>query len=237
MLVDMGEPQVTAPAAGVKGEVRIQEPERWQQAVARRSAEARATVPHVELETVVSMDRAAEQARDLDCTPAALVLHACALALREVPLANAAYRDGKFELYSRINVGVVVAADEMYAIPTLFDADTMSPLQLSREVERLHARARAGQLASPELSGATFTFWDAGELGLTRAAPLVVPPQAAALAAGAIQPVLQIHDEIPVPTHPMTITLACDHRILYGSRAAEFLNRVKRQLEEGTPSP
>lgn len=235
MLPGMIEHQVTGPgpAAGAKGAVRIEEPQRWEQAVVRRSAEARATVPDLELEIVAAMDRSLELARELGCPVSALVLRACALALREVPRANGAYREGKFELYSRINVGVVVASEETYAIPTVFDADQKSAPELAGEVERLGARARAGQLSPPELSGATFTFWAAGELGFSRATPLVVPPQAAAVAAGAVTEVPKICEERFMVGHSMMITLGCDHRILYGSHAGRFMDRIKTQLEEG----
>lgn len=140
------------------------------------------------------------------------LVQACAAALREHPRANAAYRDGRFELYSRVNVGVVLADEERYLIPTLFDADTSSEEELRDEVERLSREA--GGLASSEFAGATFTLWNAGELGLAAASIPVVPPQAAALAAGTA-----------------TLTLACDHRILYGAHAVAFLQAIAHHLD------
>jgi pyruvate dehydrogenase E2 component (dihydrolipoamide acetyltransferase) len=139
------------------------------------------------------------------------LVRACAVALREHPRANAAYRDGRFEHYSRINVGVVVADDDRYLIPTLFDADTRSEEELRDEVERLIRDS--GRLTSSAFTGATFTTWNAGEFGLAAASIPVVPPQAAALAAGT-----------------STLTLACDHRILYGAPAAAFLEAIAHHL-------
>jgi pyruvate dehydrogenase E2 component (dihydrolipoamide acetyltransferase) len=224
-----------AQTAGVKGEVQLQEPDRSQRTIARRSAEARATVPDLELSAEVDMEASVALLSRLGCSHTALLIRACALALKEVPRANGAYRDGRFELYSRINVGVTIATGETYTVPTVFDCDSKSLDALSEEVARLAERARSGELAPPALSGATFTLSNPGALGIARATPLIVPPQAAAVAAGAIREVPIVKAGRIVPGHSMTITLACDHRILYGTQAAQFLSRIKSQLEEATP--
>jgi pyruvate dehydrogenase E2 component (dihydrolipoyllysine-residue acetyltransferase) len=188
--------------SGARGEVRVQEPSALERTLARRAAEARATVPQLELTVEL------ETPPDL-----ATLVRACALALREHPRANGAYRDGHFELYSRVNVGVIVDLDEGHLIPTLFDADRKPLQQLSDELLLLTEEARAGRLASPAFSGATFTLWPAAALGVWSASIPTVPPQAAALAAGT-----------------GALTLTCDHRILYGARAAAFLADVKSRL-------
>ncbi len=189
----------------VKGDSRIEEPTPAERSVIRRAAESRATVPALELSLASPSS---------DPLPTARVVRACALALRGHPRANASYRDGKFELYSRVNVGVLVADEEVYAIPTVFDADEKQLDELADEIQALRAQARAGTLASPALSGATFTLWNAAEQGVLAASLPVVPPQAAALTAG-------LRD----------LVLACDHRILYGARAVSFLQAVAHHLD------
>ncbi len=233
MLPAMVDPEAATPPAGVKGEVRVLAPERWEQAVARRSAEARATVPELELATEADAAYSLALAAGRGCGLTAVLVRACALALREQPRANAAYRDGSFELYSRINIGLVVAAGAAYTIPTIFDADRPDLSQLAAELERATASARAGELSSPQLSGATFTLWDLGPLDVPRATPLVVPPQAAAVSIGAVREAPVVRNGAVHPGRQLTITLCCDHRILYGDRAARFLNRIKTLLEEG----
>ncbi len=213
------------PPVGAKGEVTVQEPDRATRTIARRSAESRATVPDYELSAEVTVSEPAA------ITTAALV-RACARALRLEPRANAAYRDGLYELYSRINVGVVVAAGDTFAIPTIFDADERATDAIAGELERLGARAAAGELLAPEASGATFTLWHPGRDGVTQATPLVIPPQAAAVAAGAVRDVPVVRQGAIVPGHVMTITLACDHRILYGAHASGFLGQIRRVMEE-----
>jgi pyruvate dehydrogenase E2 component (dihydrolipoamide acetyltransferase) len=112
----------------------------------------------------------------------------------------------------------------------VLDADRKSLAQLDEEIARL--TERAAELSPPELAGATFTLSYPGALGVASSTPVIVPPQAAALAAGAVRAVAVVRDGAIVPGHAMTITLACDHRILYGSRAARFLTRIKALLEE-----
>jgi pyruvate dehydrogenase E2 component (dihydrolipoamide acetyltransferase) len=194
----------------IKGEVTVQEPTAAERGVARRAAEARATVPDLELVAIVAVDEAPSTAT---------LIRACALALAIHPRANGAYRDGRFELYARVNVGMVVSDEERYLIPTVFDADRKSLADLERETERLAAQALAGELTAPAFAGATFTLWNAAPLGIIGASIPPVPPQAAALAAGA-----------PHRGETM-LTLACDHRILYGVGAAGFLKEISSRLE------
>jgi pyruvate dehydrogenase E2 component (dihydrolipoamide acetyltransferase) len=219
---------------GAKGEVRIVEPDRLQRTIARRSAEARATVPHLELSADVELDAALALREREGYSITAILVKACALALRDVPQANAAYRDGRYELYSRVNVGVTIATGDAYTIPTVFDCDRKTIAELNEEIAGLADAARAGTLAPGALSGATFTVSNPGGLGVAGMAPVIVPPQAGALAAGRVREIAAVRDAAIVPSKSMPITLACDHRILYGSQAARLLTRIQKQLEEAT---
>jgi pyruvate dehydrogenase E2 component (dihydrolipoamide acetyltransferase) len=163
----------------------------------------------------------------------AMLARACALALRAVPRANGAYRDGRYELYSRVNVGVVLATEQEYLIPIVFDADRKSLADLSTEIEQLTVAALAGQLSPPAFSGATFTLSNPGELGVETSTVILHPPQAAGLAAGAIRRAPVVRNGAVVPGDVMTLTLGCDHRMLYGAHAARFLGEIASHLREG----
>jgi pyruvate dehydrogenase E2 component (dihydrolipoamide acetyltransferase) len=219
----------------IKGSVEAHELGRAERAVVRRSAESRATVPHVEYDVEVQAD---EESSPL-CRPGAditaVLVRACAVALSEHPRANGAYRDGHHERYARVNVGVIVAEASTYVIPTIMDADRKSLPELSAELSDLRHRALEGRLSPPEQSGATFTLWHAGAQGIARAAVPVVPPQAAAMVAGTLRHVPIVRDRAIVPGRALTLVLVCDHRILYGGHATSFLLRVKMELERGTP--
>lgn len=223
--------------AGAKGEASVQELDRSQRAIARRSAEARATIPDLDLTVEVDMRACRALGQQFPCPITALLVWASALGLRQLPRVNGAYREGRLELYPRVNVGVVVASGEAYTIPTVFDADRKSLRELAGEIARLAARARDGELSPPELGGATFTVSNLGPWGIASSTPLIVAPQAAALSAGAIRATPMIRDGAIVPGHAMTLTLACDHRILHSAQAAMFLARIKALLERGAPTP
>jgi pyruvate dehydrogenase E2 component (dihydrolipoamide acetyltransferase) len=217
------------PAPGVKGEVQIVEPTQAERTVARRAAEARATVPDLEFSVEVDMGACV----GLEAPSTAILVRAAALALREHPRANAAYRDGRFELYSRVNVGVVMPELSGILSATVVDADRRPLEELASEIDEL--RRRGAELTSAERSGATFTLIDLGRYGVSRASPIISAPQAAALAAGEIRHAPVVRDASVVPGEVMTLTLACDHRILYGAEAAGFLARIRELLERGVP--
>jgi pyruvate dehydrogenase E2 component (dihydrolipoamide acetyltransferase) len=224
-----------------KGQTTYQDLTKLQSTIARRMAESKATAPHFYLEAEVDMSRAVEArtrikaaAGEGDVVPSFndMVVKACARALREHPRANGAYRDGRFELYSRVNVGIAVAGQDALVVPTVFDADRKGLRQIAEESRALAGRVRDGQITPPELSGATFTVSNLGMYGIDSFSAVINPPQAGILAVGAI-------DERPVSrngevatAHLMRVNLACDHRILYGADGAEFLARIRTLLEE-----
>jgi pyruvate dehydrogenase E2 component (dihydrolipoamide acetyltransferase) len=213
-----------------KGDVTVVEPTRAQQVLARRVAEAKATVPeHV---VAVELDLGAAAASAHGATVLDLVVKACALALREVPEANAAYRDSRYERYSRVNVGIVVAEGDAPVTPTIFDADRKAPAEIAAEREALAAKARAGEITAAEVGNATFTVHDAGALGLDAATAVIQAPQAATLTLGAVAPRAVARDGAIVVRTTATATLTCDARILFGATAARLLTRIRELVAE-----
>jgi pyruvate dehydrogenase E2 component (dihydrolipoamide acetyltransferase) len=231
--------------ASAKGETTTVELSRTQRTIARRMAESKATIPDFTLTADVDMERCVELRAELKRLSHAdaptyndMIVKACALALREHPRANGSYRDGRFELHARVNVGVAVAvaSDDPTAgalvVPTVFDADTKALGEIARETRALAERVRDATITPPELSGGTFTVSNLGMYGITDFTAIINPPQAAILAVGAVKPRAVVHTGEVVARHTMSVTLACDHRILYGADAALFLARVRELLEE-----
>jgi pyruvate dehydrogenase E2 component (dihydrolipoamide acetyltransferase) len=240
-------PSVAGPAGRdssvetAKGEVSVQDLNKTQQTIARRMAESKATAPHFYLTIEIEMTKAVEAraaikaaAKEGDAVPSFndMVVKACAIALRELPKANGAYRDGRFELYSRVNVGVAVAAPEALVVPTVFDADRKGLRQIATESRALAAKVRDGSITPPELSGGTFTVSNLGMYGIDSFEAVINMGQAAILSVGAIREAPAVRDGDIVPARLMKATIACDHRILYGAEGAEFLARVRALLEE-----
>jgi pyruvate dehydrogenase E2 component (dihydrolipoamide acetyltransferase) len=239
-----------------KGETTTVELSRTQQTIARRMAESKATIPDFTLQIDVDMEEAVKLRSELKRlshpdnaaergatgethireplkapTYNDMVVKACALALREHPAANGSYRDGRTQLYSRVNVGVAVAAEGALVVPTVFDADEKSLGEIARETHTLAERVRTGTITPPELGGGTFTVSNLGMYGVTSFTAIINPPQAGILSVGALTPRAVVRDGEVLARNTMTLTLACDHRILYGAEAAQFLARIRELLE------
>jgi pyruvate dehydrogenase E2 component (dihydrolipoyllysine-residue acetyltransferase) len=238
-------PAASAPAPGAppspefgKGEVEVVELSRLQATVARRMAQAKATIPHFQVQTEVAIDAAMAlrgQLKDTgELTPSLtdLIVKASALALRRHRTVNASYRDGNLELYSRVNVGIAVAAENALVVPTIFDADQKSLGTIAQEAHRLAERVRDGTITPPELSGATFTVSNLGMYGMTAITPVINAPQAAILGVGAAREVLAREQGEIVGRQLVTLTVSCDHRILYGAQAAQFLATIGELLQQ-----
>ncbi len=161
-----------------------------------------------------------------------MVVKAAAIGLREHPRVNGAYRDGKFELYEKVNIGVAVAAQDTLVVPTIFDTATKSLGEIARAAHEAIEKVRDNTITPPELSGGTFTVSNLGMFGIDRFSAVINPPQAAILAVGALKKKPIVDDSGRVVARDMaTLSLVSDHRILYGADAAQFLARVREVLE------
>jgi pyruvate dehydrogenase E2 component (dihydrolipoamide acetyltransferase) len=234
----VAKPAPVPPTTTAKGTVETQELSRLQQTIARRMAESKATAPEFTIALEVEMDAAAALRAQLKEYGGSVpsfndfVVKAAAFALRDFPRANGAYRDGRFELYSRVNIGVAVAAQDALVVPTVFDADRKSLGQIAADVRAVAERVRAGTVTPPELSGGTFTVSNLGMYGMRRITPVINPPQAAILGVGEMGPRAVVRDDRVVIRQMLDLTLVCDHRILYGADAAQFLGRIRELLQE-----
>jgi pyruvate dehydrogenase E2 component (dihydrolipoamide acetyltransferase) len=251
---ELGEPMKTAAPEGQvpagassgdgrandKGGVEIRELTRAQQIVARRMAESKATAPDFSMTVTIDMDgcwQLSEQIKqggvEADDVPSIndMVIKACAVALREHPRVNASYRDGRWELYERVNVGTAVGGADTLFVATVFDADRMSLGAIARDTKRLIAAVRDGTIAPSSLSSGTFTVSNLGMYGISHFSAVVNPPQAAILAVGAIERRPVVCGESVVIGRRMDATLVADHRVLDGVAAAKFVRRIRDLLE------
>ncbi len=226
----------------IKGEAETVQLTRTQELIARRMAEAKATIPEFTLQSEVDME-AAVAVRDqlkviaqerATAAPSFndLIVKACALALRRHPKANGTYRDGAFHLHSAVNIGIAVATAEALLVPVIRDADRLSIWEIASESRRLAGAVRDRSITPPQLSGGTFSVSNLGMYGVEAFTAVINPPQAAILAVGAVSQRAVVHDGELAARHGMTVTLSCDHRILYGADAAEFLGFIKDLLAQ-----
>ncbi len=226
-------PSGSETAQAARGSVETREPTKLEQANARRVAESKATVPHIYLGAELDVGRALGLTGEPDGpTLGDVVVRATAVALRRHPKLNAAYRDGRFELYSRINIGITVATEAGASVATIVDADTKSLGEIAVESRQLQAAGREGALTAPQLAGGTFTVTDLSAFAVTYD-PVIHGGQAAALALGGVRETPVVRDGAVVAGRVAVASLACDARIVEPSEAAEFLTRLRSLVEAG----
>ncbi len=153
-------------------------------------------------------------------------------ALAEYPRANALWDEGRIGLQRQVNVGVAVATEAGLVVPVLHQADRKSLAQIASERANLVEKARVGKLSVDDLSGGTFTFTNLGMFRVDAFQAILNPPQSAILAMGRIaeRPVVAEGRLVACPT--AMLSLSCDHRVLDGALAAQFLGRVVELIEE-----
>jgi pyruvate dehydrogenase E2 component (dihydrolipoamide acetyltransferase) len=159
------------------------------------------------------------------------VVKALALALINVPQANAIWDDGRIRRFKSADVGVAVAVDGGLYTPVLRQVESKSLSALSREIRSLAVRARERALRSHECQGGATTVSNLGMFGIDRFLAIINPPQSSILAVGAARQQVVARGGQAVVTNLMSATLSCDHRVIDGALGARLLGEVKRLLE------
>ena len=229
------------PAAPAGPEVEVIEPTRMQATIAKRMAEAKATVPNFNVTVEARVDEAVKLRQQLkESVPGAekvtmtdILMRACALALRRFPEVNSSWVDGRFQRKRSINIGLAVPPSQGLGllVPVVHDVDRKDLVQISIESRQVIERARSGRPGEHDLSGATFSISNLGMYGVDEFVAIINPPESAILAVGAIKDVPVVEDGRIVPGKVMRMTLSVDHRVFYGQTAAQFMAEVKRLIE------
>jgi pyruvate dehydrogenase E2 component (dihydrolipoamide acetyltransferase) len=223
---------------GGKGKVETLELTATQATIARRMVESATTIPSfsvsadVDMTLIAELRRGAREEREDAPSLNDFVVKAAAQTLRDLPRFNASYADGRIEQYSRVNVGVAVATDDALLVPVVLDADHKTLAEIAADTRRLADAARRRALTPDDLQGGTFTVSNLGMFGVGSFTAIIDPPQAAILAVGGIRRASVEGDEGAVVFRDlMTVTLSCDHRVVYGADGARFLSRLSELLE------
>ncbi len=205
--------------------------------VARRMAEAKATVPHFyltidcEIDALLAMRQQINDAAGIKLSVNDFVIKASALALKQVPAANASWSEEVILRWNTADISVAVALDEGLITPIIKAAETKGLQQISVEMKDLGLRARAGKLKLQEFQGGTFSISNLGMFGIKDFAAVINPPQGCILAVGAGEPRPVVkHGALAVAT-VMSCTLACDHRVVDGAIGAQWLQAFKKIIE------
>jgi pyruvate dehydrogenase E2 component (dihydrolipoamide acetyltransferase) len=161
-----------------------------------------------------------------------LLLRIVGTSLAEYPRANGFWDEGRIGLHRQVNVGVAVATDEGLVVPVLRQADHKTLSEIARERVRLVEKARAGALSPDDVSGGTFTLTNLGMFRVDTFQAILNPPQSAILAVGRVVERPAVVDGEVQVCRMAVLSLSCDHRVLDGALAAQFLGRVAELIEE-----
>ena len=209
--------------------------------IAARLTEAKQSVPHFYLRRDIELDALLKfrsqlnkslESRGVKLSVNDFIIKACALALQQVPDANAVWAGDRVLSLKPSDVAVAVAIEGGLFTPVLTDAEMKSLSALSAEMKDLATRARDRKLAPHEYVGGSFAISNLGMFGIDNFDAIINPPHAAILAvgAGAKKPVVGEDGEIKVAT-VMSTTLSVDHRVIDGALGANLLNAIKDNLE------
>lgn len=225
------------PAANLPGSRKPLSPMR--KVIARRLTQSKQTVPHFYLTLDVDMRAAAKLRAEYNAGAGEdrrisfndLVVRACVLALEKHPALRAQLDGDNLLIPDSINVGVAVALDEGLIVPVIKDAQNKSVSTIGRETRALAEKARKGQLGPDDYSGGVFTVSNLGMYDVTMFQAIINPPETAIVAVGAIRDTPIVEDGQIVPGKQMYLTISADHRLADGHVAAQFMQEVKRLLQ------
>jgi pyruvate dehydrogenase E2 component (dihydrolipoamide acetyltransferase) len=214
------------------------------QTIAKRLVESKTTIPHYQVTVTFNMDPLLElrgqlneqlQSQGVKLSVNDFLVRACALAMYRHPEFNASWAGDHVEIHGDINIGIAISIPAErgggLVVGTLRNADQKSLRVISFESKSLAEKARTRGLSIAELSDSTFTISNLGMYGVDNFTAIINPPNSAIIAVGAAieRPVVRDH-QLTIG-HEMSGTLSCDHRVIDGAMAAEYLQTVKQLIE------
>jgi len=211
--------------------------------IARRLQESKQFVPHFYLTIDCEIDRLLKVREEINAVAPKegkgafklsvndLVIKACAIALKQVPAANASWSDEGVKMYKTSDISVAVAIPNGLITPIIRRAEDKRLSEISSEMKSLAARAKDGKLKPEEYTGGGFSLSNLGMFGIKDFAAIINPPQGCILAVGAgDQRAVVKNGQLAVAT-VMSCTLSVDHRVVDGAIGAEFLSALKKLIE------
>lgn len=209
--------------------------------IAERMLQSKQSIPHILLNSVCDvkniislrsrLNDKVEKSHGIKITYTDFLIKIAAFALGEFREVNASLQDNTHLIYSDINIGVAVSANDGLIVPTIFNADKLGVVDIALRRNALVEKGRNGNLSLEEISNATFTISNLGMFGVRSFTAIINPPQGAIMMVSEMyeSPVV-INGQIGISTL-MEIGVAVDHRIIDGALGARFIQRVKELIE------
>jgi pyruvate dehydrogenase E2 component (dihydrolipoamide acetyltransferase) len=209
--------------------------------IARRLTDSFRDIPHFPLTIDIEIDNllaarakinTALESQGVKVSVNDIVIKAVALALKQVPEANASFTPEGIAMHHNADIAMAVAIDGGLITPIIRKAETKSLAQIARETKDLAGRARDRKLKPEEFQGGTFSVSNLGMFGIKQFASIINEPQGCILSVGAGEqrPVVK-GGQLAVAT-VMTVTLTCDHRVVDGSIGAKYITALKDLLQD-----
>lgn len=160
------------------------------------------------------------------------IMKAVTIALKEFPVFNSSYDDGKEELILKkyYNLGMAVDTPDGLIVPVVKDTDRKSILEIAREMDELKEQARTKSIPLDKLQNGTFTITNYGAIGASHGIPVIKHPEVAILGVGKITKKPVVVDNEIVIRDILPISLCIDHRVIDGGDAGRFLIRLRELL-------
>lgn len=200
--------------------------------IAERLSLSRHTAADVTTVADVDMTEIAALRKESRLSYTAYVVRAAAQALRAFPILNASLAGDQILVKREIHIGVAVALDRGLVVPVVRFADRKGVEEISREIDALAVRAQDGHLTPDDLAGSTFTVTNSGAFGSLLFTPIINQPEVAILGMGKVAETPAVRGGQIVVREVMYLCLTYDHRVVDGGPAVQFLNAVKRELEQ-----
>ena len=207
-------------------------------AIARNLVTSIGPVPHFFLTVEIEMDKLLALRKEVNAADESLklsindyIVKIVAHALIKHPAVNASFQEKAIRYYERADIGVAVAVEDGLITPIVRGANAKTVSQIAGEIREMAGRARNRRLKPEEYTGATFSISNLGMFGIDEFTAVINPPEAAILAVGGVAAKPVVRDGEIVARNMMRVTMSCDHRVIDGATGAQFLQTLKKLLE------
>jgi len=207
--------------------------------IARRTSESFRDVPHFSLLAKMEVDALLTRRAELNAGESEprvsfndMIIKASALALLDVPAANATFTAKGLIFHHHADVSVAVATESGLVTPIVRRAEEKALREIAAEMKDLAARGRAKRLMPPEYFGGTFSISNLGMFGVTSFGSVLNQPQGCILSVGAPEKTYRFREAEPYVATVLEVTLTCDHRVVDGAIGAQWLQRLRNLIEE-----
>jgi 2-oxoglutarate dehydrogenase E2 component (dihydrolipoamide succinyltransferase) len=229
------------------GDVEIVEMDRMRKLISAHMTMSKSTSAHItsfveaDMTNIVNWRNSVKEAfkaregQNITFTP--IIIEAMAKAVKDFPMINVSVDGTNIHIHKNVNVGMAAALpDGNLIVPVIKECQNKNLVGITKSVNDLATRARAGKLNPDDIQGGTITMTNVGTFGNLMGTPIINQPQVAIMACGVIKKkpvVLETeHGDVIAIRHMMFLSLSYDHRVVDGALGGQFVRKVADYLEQ-----